>query len=461
MDASTPSPLRMTPLLRLRSILAAAACVSASTSDTHTDVDDTALAEGYAASYADTGIPITATDVRIARWLTVYVKGLFGPKFADRWRRVAIALGAQDVWVPRLGKVAVIALPVVVIAWIATSTVHGHTFAAWAKTVSPVAAKAEALQQTADLLAQNAASISAFPAGAYVHAQAAEQVIDHASHLFSQLDAAGDGPASLQSARAEQPDAAKLVAHDTALQMQITQTLHRARSEIDLAVEIQGYAQKWSNLGVPATLPGDLAGDWTTDAALLTTALQTGNVTALVREDHSLSYLVQIGQQELQARNLIATLSTGEARQANVLFAPLPTLLAADDEDAVKALFAHWAALVAGEPLAYTLELTHDGNQAHGVRRVLAHSNDAPDDYLIVHAVDADGAPVTVPVFDTEMRMRIPAQIFGVQVNARYYAAVRKQLGTANGPVVLATKAAGAVFAHFYIPVLPGRITHW
>ena len=404
---------------------------------------------------------VTPGDVSRALWLCSKLRALCRPGTAAGWTRAAELLSTRPSWQPKVIKGLAVGTPLVVAVLLAPSVLRRRGYDAWVKATATDGAAAASLQSTAVLLGQDAASISAFPAGAYLHSQAAIADLNAADHALSQLWVLGNDPASLHTAFALHPDPSSVRAHDEPLRRAATVRVHTARGELDIAHHVLGYAQQWSNLALPASLPPGLAGAWSTAASAMDNALHTGDATALQQADGRLSYLQTAGQQLAALQTWAQDLDAADLTRVQPLIDNLTAAIASDDRETAAADVNRWTALKEARQLGYGLLVSASPADTHGVQRQPAGSESAPSDYLIVRAIDSAGHPVTLPVYDSETRTLTRVQTFGVQVTPDIYNAAKAQIATTQAALLVAKKAVGDAAPTFTVPVLSGRITHW
>ena len=404
---------------------------------------------------------VTPEDLALALSLCNKLRGLCHPRAAGLWTGAANLLASRARWQGRLAKGVAIAVPLIAVAILVPRIVQGRGYDAWVKAVAPGATQAASILSTDVLLEQDAGSISAFPAGAYVHAQAALLTLDAARAVLSHAWVVGNDPTALHAAFFAHPHAGSVEAHDAPLRKDAALKVRTARSELTIAHNILAYAQQWSNLAIPAALPPNLAGAWGTAASDMDTALHSGDATALQRAADRLTYLQTAGQQLAAVLAWTQDFDGDDLRAAQPLIEALTSAINADDRDTVTAELDRWRALRDTRQLGYALLVSGSPTDIHGVERKIAGSIGTPSDYLIVRAVDASGRAVTLPVYDTETRTLTHVQTFGVQVSPAIFAAAKAQIDRTHAALLLAQKAIGQPIPSFTVPVLAGRITHW
>jgi hypothetical protein len=112
---------------------------------------------------------------------------------------------------------------------------------------------------------------------------------------------------------------------------------------------------------------------------------------------------------------------------------------------------------------AYTLRIVDRPGARSGVWRHPRHDASQRDYYLIVEAVDASGAVLTLPVVNEETQRTDRVPTFAVRVPVGTYDAIRAQkerLGRIEQPE-LGRKASGALNPVYNLPALGGFITEW
>lgn len=409
-------------------------------------------------SVADT---LTAADILLADRMCQKAQGLCTPRLVPVWNRIADLIASHASWRPLATRIG---LGIIVLAFALSAALplwEHRGFDAWAATVTPAISGEASLSETARLIGQDASAVTAFPAGAYTHAQASLKHLGVANDALEHLWVSDTDPATLKTAFASHPDAKALVAHDALLFASADLAVKQARAELTLAHSIQEYAGKWPNTAVPVALPSELSSAWSQAASNLNDGLRTGDVTSLERADHRLAYLTDAGQQLAGMKLWESTLDDASAKAFQPIVLSLANAITGDDRTGATAVLSHWKALKDARDLSYSLILSADSSVTHGVQRQLAGATNAPTDYLIVKAVDASGAPVTLPVFDTESRVLTTAQTFGVEVSPNVFDLAKQQLANTHTTITVGGKASGDVFPTFSVPVLDGRITHW
>lgn len=139
------------------------------------------------------------------------------------------------------------------------------------------------------------------------------------------------------------------------------------------------------------------------------------------------------------------------------------SLLVAGNLAAAKGHLDDVAAKLAILPLSYTLRIVSEEGERSGVWRYYDNNRSARSYYIVVDAVDASGAKVTLPITSAEDKQVREVSRFAVRVPEHVYEAVGKDK-QADGIVdndQFGRKAAGELDATYAFETLGGTITQW
>ncbi|MEY2117294.1 DUF6384 family protein [Rhodanobacter sp. FW106-PBR-R2A-1-13] len=410
---------------------------------------------------ASAASPETVEDMRVAQGVLTHARGLCTPRWLPWWRALHRLLVDRERATRLVLRVGGGLAGAVLVVALLLQLRQSHSFSEWSTVVAPIAVDGADTGQNLNLVATSAASITAFPAGAYAHAQAALRAVGASQATLSLMMVSGSDQVALRHAYAEHPDSTSVAAHDKELLASARERLQHARSELASAEQVRAYAQKWASLATPAAMPADLAAAWATSASQMASALEQGDLTDIARIDRHLAYLVRGGEQETGVAAQVRALDERALSQASSLLAPLNGLIVAGDETGVKTLLARWDALREQIPSSYQLLLLNGPGQHAGAVRQLAGSTGPKHYYLLAKVVDAGGQPTSIPVIDAESGALTRTQMVGLEVTADAFADVQAQLPGLPPHIPVGAKASGDLLPNFSINVLPGRITHW
>ena len=112
---------------------------------------------------------------------------------------------------------------------------------------------------------------------------------------------------------------------------------------------------------------------------------------------------------------------------------------------------------------AYTVRIVSRPGEYSGVFRVPENNPDGRNYYLIVEAIDANGAPVTVEISSEEDQQTKRVSKWGVRVSESVFNAVADDKADDQiiQNAVIGEKRRGMLEPDYRIPVLGGRILEW
>lgn len=389
----------------------------------------------------------------------VATKGwLFGRWQRPLWRRIAAVLQGMNRRKSLAGLAMVAGLALVSVG---AYFVRIHSYTYWQESVAPVAREAALVQQKAVITVRLATGVGVVPLGASVHAEGVLIEINKLNLTLAQLIVTSTDPEVLKSAYAEHPEARQVAEHDRVLVNLARHHLQLAREELDKANEVLLYAKKWHGISPVATLSDGLSRRWSSEVAALNDALNSGDIGKMEQADRQLENLRAGSKLAEKAGRIVGTLAPDDRAMA------APYLAVVDDAVARGELKKAGPALDALSnmqklaPLSYSLYLLSIPGEKTFVVKQDAGNPALKHYYLIVQATNEHGAPVAVPVHDSQLNKDAEAGRFGVEVSADTFEQSRSQREKDDSLQLVGRKSAGTVATSFAIPVLQGRITHW
>ena len=390
--------------------------------------------------------------------LTLKTPWLFGKRWRPAWLRLA---GMIEGTGRRKAVIAVASLAGLILIVVGVHFFRSCSYAHWQEVVTPLAGEAGQLQQKADITIRRAAKIGITPLGASVHAEGALMEINKFNMEMQGLIVTSTDPAILRSVYAEHSDAQEVSAHDRELLRLATQHLQQARDELDKADESVAFGKKWHDLNPYVEYPDGLAPQWTSVATAMSKALGTGDVQQMEQADLRLEGIKKGAEMVRQAETIASGLSVDDRLVAAPYLATIERVVAEGKPDQAKAPLAELMLMQKHVPLAYSLYLSSIPGEKAFVVKQDAHDASVKHYYLIVHATDAHGAPVSVDFHDSALDKDVDVSGFGIEVSADVFKQVQAQNEKDESPVLVGNKVAGTAFTAYALPVLDGRISAW
>lgn len=412
------------------------------------------LAGGRASSAA------TAEATFIVSAISVVVRrpGLFGEKLRPVWLRLSSLLAGMTTRRLRIGLVALFGLMLLSAGIYLMRT---HSFDYWKQRVSPVAEDAARLQQQARIVVNKAAGVGISPLGASVHAEGALMEINKFNASMRELIVSSTDPAVLQSAFAEHPDARQVADHDSNLVRFARQHLLLARKELDLAEKVISYGEKWRAINPYAELPDGLSPRWSSEVAVMSDALTSGDMQKIEAADLQLTNIKAGGDIAEKAVGIVAGLSVQDRATASPYLKIIDDAVAHGALDKARPALATLTEMEQQAPLSYSLYLLSIPGERSLVVKQDLHDASVKHYYLIVQPTNEHGAAVAVSFHDSELDKNVDAKRFGIEVSADTFEQVRSQRQTSDGLLLVGKKISGTVATEFALPVLDGRISSW
>lgn len=424
--------------------------------------DTAPIYDALAPRYREVGAAIDPDHVADAMHLLARVPFAFHPKVRPGLARLSRTLLNRKRWLPRILKYAAIGSVALILAGLAIHVVGGIRYRSWVDQVTATGVAASSLRQEAGLLAQQAAAVDSYPAGARRHAEAALAAISEATDQINELHIWSADPAAIRSAFiGSNGDTAILLAADSKSLSAARTDVQRAHSELLVAQQIGQYAQTWRDLALPVDLPAGIAPAWLRGAAAMRASLASGDLDAISRADKLLDFAMSGGRDRNEAAAIASTLGEPGRTEATSLLRSLDDHIAAGNVRGATLDMARIRAMQAQMPLAYSLQLRDKPDSKSGVERAVPGVNGSAHFYLLVSAIGNDGRPVAVPVVDTESSEPHTVEDFGIEVSRDTYDAVKARKQTREQHIVLGHKEAGATQPTFNMPVLPGILAAW
>lgn len=390
--------------------------------------------------------------------LTLKTPWLFGKSWRPAWLRLA---GIIEGTGRRKVMIGVASLAGLVLIAVGAHFFRSYSYAHWQDVVTPLAGEAVQLQQKADIAIHRAAKIGIVPLGASVHAEGALIEINKFNMEMQGLIVTSTDPAALRSAYAEHSDAQAVSAHDRDLLRRAAQHLQQARDELDKADEAVTLGKKWHDLNPYVEYPDGLAPQWTSVAMAMSRALGTGDIQQMEQADLRLESIKKGALMVRQAESIDSSLSVDDRVVAAPYLATIESVVAQGKPDQAKAPLAALLLMQKHVPFAYSLYLSSIPGEQAFVVKPDAHNASIKRYYLIVHATDAHGAPVSVDFHDSGLDKVVDASGFGIEVSADVFKRVQAQNQKDESPFLVGSKSAGTAFTTFALPVLDGRISNW
>jgi len=391
--------------------------------------------------------------------------GLFRGRAGQTTLRILDAIDRLPCRKRHVALAALLIGPVLIAFFVLQPLIEHYHDIEWVRAAAPESAVAQGLSDRLLLLQQDVGEMPAMPDGIARHANAALQSVRSAEHDLNGLQVWG-GPGSsvhdtywsLGELSGSQLHAA--LVHDRPLLTDAQYQVARADSELALARELASTSNTWDGVSnnIPADLPSDLIPAWTQAAGQLHASLESGNVNAVHTAVDSLKTLQQAGSIEQTIASDQNALSGPAASIAAPIIVSIRSDIASGDASGANAGLAMLNALVARVRSSYVLHIAnHAGIDTGIVRRDRQNGKTAC--YVVVEALSAQGAPVSIPVYDSELSKWAVAHTYGVQVSLAQYRTFMDDKATGALPVMAGTKSPGALNAAYDFPVMRGRIT--
>lgn len=364
-------------------------------------------------------------------------------------------------WWPRYKLVIAAGAVALLVVTVVVPTVKKLRYRHWADTVSATAQSAQEARTDLEMVSNQANSLATDVAGARVHANAAIQSVGEASAVLSGVHLWSTSDTDLRQIYASatsSPD--QMVQADQSILDKATQIVQNARNQIKLGQEVQAYAQEWRDLGLPTDLPPALVSAWQHDAAAMTSALASGDLNAIAKADTTLKLLQKAGQDQATANQLIGSLPDKAKPVAMQMLTQFDALLAAGNARGAAGVLDSLRVMNAQVPLAYNLSVSLGDNTSGVVRQSEANPSNVLH-YLLVHASDANGNPVDVPVRDSETGQVKSVSEYGVEVSEDVYNRAKNAKENGQTYVSIGRKTAGDVNPNYVVPIGDSTITQW
>jgi hypothetical protein len=417
-----------------------------------------AIRSSLARSRASGAAAAEATSIVSAISLVTGRPGLFRQKLRPVWLHLSRLLAGMTT---RRLRICMVVLLGLMLLSAGIYVMRTHSFDYWKQRVSPVAEDAARLQQQAGIVVRKAAGVGISPLGASVHAEGALMEINKFNASMRGLIVSSTDPAALQSAFAEHPDARQVADHDSNLARFARQHLMLARKELGLAEKVVSYGEKWRAINPYAELPDGLSPRWSSEVAVMSDALNSGDLQKIEAADLQLENIKEGGEIAEKSSRIVAGLSVQDRATAS------PYLVIIDDAvvhgalDKARPALATLSLMEQQAPLSYSLYLVSLPGEKSLVVKQDAHDALVKHYYLIVQPTDEHGAAVPVSIHDGERGKNVDARRFGIEVSADTFEQVRSQRQTSDGLLLIGKKTAGTVATEFSLPVLDGRISSW
>jgi hypothetical protein len=408
----------------------------------------------------EAGIAPAVEDASIASAIALATKTpwLFGKRWRPGWLRLAGLLDGIDRHKALTGVAGLAGLAVVLVG------VHfwrSHSYAHWQAVVTPLAGEAAQVQQKADIAIRLASNVAIVPLGATVHAESALFEINKVNIEMHDLIVTSTDPVILRSIYAQHSDAQEVAAHDGDLLRLATHHLQLARDQLDQADKVLAYGKKWHDLNPYVALPDGLAQQWTSVAATMSKALGAGDIQNIEQADLRLENIGKGAEIVHRADTIADSLSADDRVVAAPYLATIENVVARGEPDQAKAALATLMLMQKQLPMSYSLYLSSIPGEQAFVVKPDAHDASTRHYYLIVHATDTHGAPVSVDIHDTGLDKDVDINRFGIEVSADTFQQVQAQNQKDESLVLVGSKSAGTAATAFALPVLDGRITVW
>lgn len=417
-----------------------------------------AIRASLAAHAASRVVAVEDAAIVTAIRLTMRTPWLFGARWRPVWLRLA---GLIESTGRRKAMIGVASLAGLVLIGVGVHFFRSYSYAHWQEVVTPLTADAVQLQQKADIAIHRATKIGIIPLGASVHAEGALIEINKFNIEMQGLIVTSTDPATLRAVYAEHSNAQAVSAHDRELLRLAAQHLQQARDELDQADEAVAFGKKWHDLNPYVEYPDGLAPQWTSVATAMSKALGTGDIQQMEQADLRLESIKKGAQMVRQAESIDSSLSADDRVVAAPYLATIERVVAQGKPDQAKAPLAALVLMQKHVPLAYSLYLSSIPGEQAFVVKPDAHDSSIKHYYLIVHATDAHGAPVSVDFHDSGLDKDVDASGFGIEVSADVFKQVQTQNQTDESPVLVGSKSAGTAITAYALPVLDGRISSW
>lgn len=418
-------------------------------------VTDRDLAVLRSALTARVSRPDDATIMAACAWV-IRARWLFTPQLRPACRHASAVMARLD---PRRIRVGLALLAALATSLVAFHFVQSHSYARWQKVVAPLAGDAALVQQKAAATIRLATDVGIVPLGASAHAEGALMEINKLNRAMHGLIVTSTEPDVLQSAFAEHPDAQQVLAHDRSVLGVARQHLQLANEEVDRAEKVLAYGKKWNGLDPYAVLPAGLSSQWSSEAIIMRSALNSGDLQKMAQADTRLETLQEGGE---LARNA-ATVVSGLSAEDQLLAAPhLAVILDAVTRGELTRATSSLAVLTKMKkqaPLSYSLYLLPIPGEKTFVVKQDARDSSVTRHYLIVQATDVRGAQVPIDIHDSELDKDVVASRFGVEVSAGTFE--QAQTAEREGLLLVGKKSPGTAATAFALPVLDGRISRW
>lgn len=397
-------------------------------------------------------------DASIAAAITLVTKApwLFAAWLLPGWRRVAGLLEGMDRRKARMGGVLLTGL---VVAAIGIHFVRSHSYAHWQEVVTPVVEDAARLQQKASITIRSATRVGVVPLGASVHAEGALMEINKLNGSMRGLIVTSTDPIVLRATFAQHPDAEQVVTHDRGLLRLARNHLKLAGEELAEADKVLAYGKKWQDLDVYAVLPGGLSPQWSSQAAVMHAALNSGDLQTIEQADLRLESLAKGGAMARNAEDIVSTLPAGDQVVAAPYMTMIQDAVTRSDLTTAEPALATLITMQKQAPLSYSLYLLSIPGEKTFVIKPDARDSSLKHHYLIVQATNEHGAEVAVDIHDSELGKDLIASRFGIEVSAETFE--RAQGDERDGLLLVGKKLPGTVSTEFALPVLDGRVSHW
>lgn len=388
--------------------------------------------------------------------LVVRARRLFVPGLLPALQRASAVLARLD---RRRIHVGLALLAVLAGGLVVLHVAQSHSYGRWEKTVTPLAADAAAVQQKAAAVIRQATSVGIVPLGASVHAEGALMEINKLNSVMHRLIVASAESDALQSAFAEHPDAQEVLAHDRGVLDTASQHLKRANEEVDRAEKMLAYGKKWNGLDPYAVLPAGLSSQWSSEAIVMRSALNSGDLEKLAQADKRLETLQKGGQLAQRAATVVNGLSAGDKLLAAPHLADVQDAARRGELARAESSLAVLTKMQKQAPLSYSLYLLPIPGERTFVVKQDGRDSSVTHHYLIVQATDVRGAQVPIDIHDSELGQDVVASRFGVEVSASTFE--QAQTAEREGLLLVGKKSPGTSTTAFALPVLEGRISRW
>lgn len=414
------------------------------------------------ASLARSGVcaagPADEASLLAAISLVAKKSWLFGRWQRPLWRRIAAVLQGMNRRKMQAGLVIVSGLALVSVG---AYFVRIHSYTYWRESVAPVARDAALVQQKAVITVRLATGVGVVPLGASVHAEGVLLEVNKLNLTLAQLIVASTDPEVLKSAYAEHPDAREVAEHDRVLVNLARHHLQLAREELDKANKVLLYAKKWHGISPVATLSDGLSTKWSSEVAALNDALNSGDIGKMEQADRQLESIREGNKLAEKANRIVASLAPDDRAIAAPYLAVVDDAVARGELEKAGPALDALSKMQKLVPLSYSLYLLSIPGEKTFVVKHDAGNPTVEHYYLIVQATNEHGAPVAVPVHDSQLNEDTEARRFGIEVSVDTFDQSRSQREKDDSLQLVGRKSAGTVATSFAIPVLQGRITHW